>query len=111
MHQLEQILTAIDVDLDLELRVARQCEAHVARISNVHDRIGVLPYTAGVELRLRKAGRILLHIGGRDLLERVADELADRNRVHGDSHQRRRILRRVWGLTKEHVPQKTKPAA
>jgi hypothetical protein len=105
-QQLEQILTAIDVDLDLELRIARQCKAHVAGIDNVHDRIGVLPYTAGVELRLKKAGRILLRIGGRDLLERVADELADRNRVHGDGHQRRRILRRVWGLTKEQQPAK-----
>jgi hypothetical protein len=25
MNQLEQILTAIDVDLDLELRIARSC--------------------------------------------------------------------------------------
>jgi hypothetical protein len=108
MNQLEQILTAIDVDLDLdlELRVARQCEAHVAGIDNVHDRIGVLPYSAGVELRLRKAGRILLRIGGRNLLERVTDELADRNRAHGDGHHRRRILRRVWGLTEEHQPTK-----
>jgi hypothetical protein len=92
---LRQTIDAIDVDLDLIVLVGRRCAAQVARVDNPYDRIGIIPFTAGTELRLAKAGRVLARMGGRDLLVRVADEIADRN---GGDHQRRQILRRVWNL-------------
>ncbi len=95
MDQLAQILSAVDVDLDLVLLMGARCEAQAARSGTGYDRIGVVPFTVGAELRLVKAGRVLARLGGRNFLTRVVDEITDRN---GGDHQRRRILRRVWNL-------------
>ena len=99
--QLEQILTAIDLDLDLVVLVGGKCEAQVARAGTGYDRVGVTPFTAGAELRILKAGRVLLRMGGQDLLVRVIDTIIAQN--CGDQ-RRRNILRRVWGLTEQTTP-------
>jgi hypothetical protein len=95
MDQLRQILDAVDLDLDLVALMGGRCEAQAARADNPRDRINIIPFTAGAELRLAKAGRVLARIGGQVLLARVVDKIVDRN---GDDHQRRRILERVWNL-------------
>jgi hypothetical protein len=94
-HQLRQIIDAVDADLDLVTLMGRRCEAQAARAGSGYDRLGIIPFTIGAELRLAKAGRVLARIGGQDLLARVVDKIVDRN---GGDRQRRQILRRVWNL-------------
>jgi hypothetical protein len=100
MGQLDQILNAADNDLDLIVLVGARCSAQADRAGTGYDRIGIIPFTAGAELRLAKAGKVLARIYGRDLLVHAVDKIVERN---GDDHQRRRILERVWNLNDEKM--------
>jgi hypothetical protein len=93
MGQLDRLLNAIDTDLDLVVLVGERCASQVNRAGTGYDRIGIIPFTAGSELRLVKAGRLLRRIG-LDLND-VVDAIVRGNR--GDP-RRRRILRRIWNL-------------
>jgi hypothetical protein len=101
MDQLKHILDAIDVDVDLILAMGSRCEAQAARAGSGYDRIGIVTFTSGAEFRLVRAGKVLLRIGGQDLLCRVVAKIVEEN--HGD-HRRRQILRRLWGLDGESNP-------
>jgi hypothetical protein len=98
MHQIRQILDAIDLDLDLIILIGRRCEVQAARAGDGYDRIGIVTFTVGVEQRLFKAGRVLLRMGGRDLLYQVVDRIVE---INAGDLQRRRILCRIWNLKDE----------